>query len=79
MRAELGCAPTGREQLVPVSANYLTNAVRAQMRRAGVEDRSLHSLRHHFAQQALKRNDVRRVQVLMGHRSLEHTARYLTV
>jgi integrase/recombinase XerC len=79
LRAELACLPTGRERLVPVTANYLTNAVRALMVKAGIEDRSLHSLRHHFAQQALKRNDVRRVQVLMGHRSLEHTARYLAV
>jgi site-specific recombinase XerD len=79
VRAELASAPTVGP-LVPMRADHLGVVVKRAMRDAGIEGRSLHSLRHFFATNAVRNGrSVREVQRLLGHRSLEHTARYLHV
>lgn len=80
VRAELATAPRDREPLVPLSADRLSRIASQAMAGAGIEERSLHSLRHFFATNAVRNGrSVREVQRLLGHRSLEHTARYLHV
>lgn len=79
LRVELATVPRTKEPLVDYTADYLSTAVKRLMLQAGIEDRSLHSLRHFFAQDALRRNSVNRVQKLLGHKSLATTGRYLSV
>ena len=79
LRAELAGLPRTKDLLVAYNADYLTTAVKRLMLEAGIENRSLHSLRHFFAQDALRRNPVNRVQQLMGHKSLGTTGRYLAI
>ena len=79
LRAELASVPRTKAPLVDYNADYLTTAVKRLMLEAGIENRSLHSLRHFFAQDALRRNPVNRVQLLMGHKSLGTTGRYLQI
>lgn len=63
--------------LVPWTPNGLTNTMRRLFRQAKVRG-SFHSLRHTYAtNQLLAGASVRTVQERLGHRSLEHTARYL--
>jgi site-specific recombinase XerD len=79
VRVELASGPSVGP-LVPLGADPLGAAVKRAMRDAGIADRSLHSLRHFFATNAVRNGrSVREVQRLLGHRSLEHTARYLHV
>lgn len=64
--------------VVPIGAHRLGCRVKAAMVAAGIEGRSLHSLRHTFATMSLRAGmNVREVQRLLGHSSLEHTATYL--
>lgn len=74
---ELADVGDGRKPLIDLAPNYLSYRVREMMQAAGVEDRTLHSLRHFYAQDALRRMPVNRVQKLLGHKSLNTTGRYL--
>ena len=51
--------PRTKDLLVAYNADYLTTAVKRLMLEAGIENRSLHSLRHFFAQDALRRHRLR--------------------
>jgi integrase len=79
LRAELADVGTSREPLVPMAPARLTYRVKRLMAEAGIVDRSLHSLRHYYAQHALTEMPVNRVQKLLGHKSLQTTGRYLAV
>lgn len=79
LREELDGVGTGPEPLVPLSPPTLTAKVKRAMEQAGIEERTLHSLRHYYAQAALEQMSVNRVQKLLGHKSLATTGRYLTV
>jgi len=79
LRAELATVPRTSAPLVEYNADYLTTAVKRLMVSVGIENRSLHSLRHYFCHDALRRNPVNRVQQLMGHKSLATTGRYLQI
>ena len=65
----------------PLSPKMLWLAVRCAAERAGIEKRvSPHTLRHCFATHLLEAGtDLRTIQVLMGHKDIEVTARYLHV
>lgn len=65
----------------PLSPKMLWRAVRCAAERAGIEKRvSPHTLRHCFATHLLDAGtDLRTIQLLMGHKDIEVTARYLHV
>jgi integrase/recombinase XerD len=65
----------------PISRNAVGQACDKARRVAGISKPvTPHSLRHAFATHMLERGvDVRRIQLLMGHRSLATTSRYLRV
>jgi site-specific recombinase XerD len=65
----------------PISRNAVGLACQKAHRCSGIQKPiTPHSMRHAFATHLLERGvDVRRIQLLMGHRSLATTTRYLKV
>ena len=63
----------------PLSIDYITERVKTLGKRAGLEVRP-HLLRHSCATHLLKgRADIRQIQRLLGHKSLQSTERYTRV
>jgi site-specific recombinase XerD len=71
----------GDSPVRPISKSAVELACQKAHRVSGIKKPiTPHSLRHAFASHLLERGtDVRRIQLLMGHRSLATTARYLKV
>jgi integrase/recombinase XerD len=69
----------GQDPSQPLSREAVGQAVTHAGQRAGLtKDPSPHSLRHAYAVHLLEAGtDVRKIQLLLGHRSLSTTARYL--
>ncbi len=68
----------GRNPANPLSTRQLNHACHRAAQAASLEKRvSMHTLRHSFATHLLENKvDIRVIQVLLGHRKLETTARY---
>ncbi len=68
----------GQNPVNPLSARQLSRAFHLARTAAEIDKRvSLHSLRHAFATHLLEHHeDIRIIQVLLGHKKIENTARY---
>ena len=71
----------GQNPVNPISARQLNRAFHRALDAAEIEKRvSLHSLRHAFATHLLEQGeDVQVIQVLLGHKKLDTSARYIHV
>ena len=71
----------GQNPVNPMSTRQLARAFHLARKAAGIDKKvSLHSLRHAFATHLLEhREDIRVIQVLLGHKKIENTARYSQV
>ncbi len=71
----------GQNPVNPLTTRQLRRVCHAASQAAGIDKRvSLHTLRHSFATHLLEQKvDIRVIQVLLGHRKLDTTARYAQV
>ena len=71
----------GQNPVDPLSTRQLGRVFHLARNAAEIDKRvSLHSLRHAFATHLLEQGeDIRVIQVLLGHKKLENTARYTQV
>jgi site-specific recombinase XerD len=71
----------GQNPVNPLSSRQLNRAIHAAADEAQIDKRvSMHTLRHSFATHLLEQKvDIRVIQVLLGHRKLDTTARYVQV
>ncbi len=71
----------GQNPVNPLSTRQLSRAFHLACSDAAIDKRlSLHSLRHAFATHLLEHHeDIRIIQVLLGHKKIENTARYSQV
>jgi integrase/recombinase XerD len=71
----------GQDPTKPMTKRQLWVVCQAAARKAGIAKRvSMHTLRHSFATHLLEQNvDIRVIQVLLGHASLDTTALYTRV
>jgi site-specific recombinase XerD len=71
----------GRDPVESLSTRQLNRAIHEAATLAHIDKRvSMHTLRHSFATHLLEQKvDIRVIQVMLGHKKLETTARYVQV